>query len=63
MSKHVADDRTDHMDARVLKHFAKAEQKEAGAPSEEAKALHRGARVPDQSRLKQYMRIERGRSA
>lgn len=63
MSKHVADDRIDHMDAKILKHFEKAEQKQSDAPGEEAKALHRQKRTPDQSRLKQYARIERGRTA
>lgn len=63
MTKHVADDRTDHMDAKTLKHFEKAEMKESGEPGAEARALHRHKRTPDQSRLKQYARIERGRSA
>lgn len=59
MSRHIIDDRTEHLDARMLKKFGEFEQKQAGAPGDQAKLLHRQKRGGDRSRARNYARIER----
>ncbi|MEX2519078.1 MAG: hypothetical protein WD969_07095 [Paracoccaceae bacterium] len=63
MTKHIIDNRTERLDAKVLKRFAQAGQKASDAPGDQAMALHRQKRGADQGRARNYARIERGRSA
>lgn len=63
MTKHIIDNRTEHLDAKVLKRFVEAGQRATDSPSAKALALHRQKRGTDQSRARNYVRIERGRTA
>ncbi|QIE57343.1 hypothetical protein G5B40_18970 [Pikeienuella piscinae] len=63
MTRHIIDDRTEQLNASVLKRFGEIEHREAGTLSDRAKILHRQRRETDRSRMRHYARIERGLSA
>lgn len=61
MSQHIADHKRDRVEGERAKNYAKIEREQGGEPHKASEALQRRASEvrTDESRLKEYTRVER----